>query len=643
MCGIAGFLGPQGHAASAQVLRRMNAALAHRGPDGQGCHTEANLGLAHTRLSILDLAGGAQPMASADGMLQLTFNGEIFNHVELRAELIDLGRRFQTRSDTEVILEAYAVWGRRCVERFNGQWAFALWDARARQLFLSRDRLGVRPLFWCRQDGVFVFGSEIKALFAHPVVPRALDPTALDQVLRLWVTIPPRTAFRGIQELPPGTSLVVDTDSERLERHWQPEYPPPEPVTDLRPAAEQLHALLRDAVRLRLRADVPVGAFVSGGLDSALIAALVREVHGGRFETFSVAFPDTEYDESGFQREVASRLGTIHHEVQVTPEQIGAAFPAYVRAAEKPLLRTSPVPLGLLAAQVRAQGCKVVLTGEGADEVLLGYDLFREARIRWFWLRQPGSRRRPMLLRRLYPYQDQLARTSDAYLQNFFSPLGEDPADPLFSHRPRYKQTASLRGLLSAEVRAGLAGCDPLADLRAALPDGFGGWSPLRRAQHLEMGFLLPGFILSAQGDRAAMAHGVEGRFPFLDPNVVAFAAGLPLRCLLHGLDEKHLLKRVARGLVPDRVMARKKQPYRAPDLASLVGRPDAPIRHAWLEDALSARKLAQTGIFDPAAVSHLLAKVRAGQAPGTRDAMAVCALASTQLLADLVQDHPRD
>ncbi len=636
MCGIAGIVDLGGAPVEPPLLERMIGAIRHRGPDAVGIRAVGPVGLAHARLAIIDLAGGAQPMSNEDGSLAITFNGEIYNYLELRDELIAKGRRFATRSDTEVILRQYEELGEECTRTFNGQWAFAIWDARKRVLVLSRDRIGVRPIYYSRSGRRFLFASEVKALLADPAVRRAIDLCGLDQAFTFWSTIPPRTFFEGIEELPPGATLTLGEDGEaRIRRHFQLDYPAPDFSLDEGAAAERLRELLADAVRLRLRADVPVGAYLSGGLDSSLTTALAKRA-GAPVETFSVTFEDPEFDEREHQRAVVRHLClAAHHSVNCTAEDIGRVFPDVVWHAEQPLVRTAPAPLYLLSREVREHGCKVVVTGEGADEMLGGYDVFKEAKVRRFWARYPESRLRPLLLRRLYPYMSALQAQPDAYLKAFFRVRPEDLANPLFSHLPRWELTARLKQFFSDEVRSALAGRDAQAELAAGLPERFPSWDPFCQAQYLETAFLLPGHILSSQGDRMAMAHGIEGRFPFLDYRVADFASRLPPRFKMRALDEKHLLKRAAGDLVPPSILRRPKQPYRAAAAASFFDAATGRARFSWVEELLSRPALARVGLFRPEAVQVLVDKARHGRATGTKDGMALVAILSTQLAVE--------
>jgi asparagine synthase (glutamine-hydrolysing) len=606
----------------------MAADLSHRGPDGQGIFVGDGVGLAHRRLSIVGLADGQQPMSHDNGALVISYNGEIFNYVELRDALIARGRRFQTDCDTEVILHLYDALGPACLDELNGDFAFALWDSRRQRMMLARDRIGVRPLFYTMTNTTLFFASEIKALLQVPGVEAEIDPIALDQIFTLWTPIPPRTAFCNIFELPPGHMMLCEGGQQTIRPWWKLQFC--DHGTEEAPAdpAAALRSLLDDATRLRLRADVPVGCYLSGGLDSSLISALAARAVPDRLQTFSVTFETDEHDESGWQTLMAKALGVKHSAIGCSQGDIAGLFPDVVRHLEQPVIRAAPAPLQMLSQLVRDSAMKVVLTGEGADELFAGYDIFREAKVRRFCGRQPQSLRRPKLFQRLYPYLPGLQQQTPEYLARFFGAGADAVDDPLFSHRPRFRSTAAAKIFYSADLKATLGDYDAAADLAAQLPADFKRWHPLHQAQYLETTFLLPGYILSSQGDRVMMANGVEGRFPFLDHRVVGFACRLPPDLKLRGLREKHILKEAARGLVPEAVIDRAKQPYRAPDAQAFSTRP-AP---ACVDSALSPQALAQGGLFNPATVGKLKHKVLDGQAASFRDNSAFIGILSTQI-----------
>lgn len=478
----------------------------------------------------------------------------------------------------------------------------------------------------------FVFASEIKAILTYPGVKRELDIQGLDQLFTFWVTVPPRTVFKDILQLPPAHSLVLRDGHATVRPYWEQEYAASGELTLEAPRqkAEELLVLMEDAVRIRLRSDVPVGAYLSGGIDSAFITSLVNGVAPDRLRTFSVAFEDPDFDESRYQQEVSAFLHTEHSEIRCTAEEIGTILPDVVWHTEQPILRMAPVPMYLLSKLVQDSGFKVVLTGEGADEVFGGYDIFKEAKIRRFWGRNVDSKIRPLLLRRLYPYMDGIQHQPDAYLRNFFRVRNEDLLDPLFSHLPRWELTSRIKGFFSGDVKHELRNVDILTGLRSGLPKSFGGWPDSCQAQYLEAQYLLPGYILSSQGDRMAMAHSVEARYPFLDHRVTAFASRLHPSLKMRVLNEKFLLKEAARGRLPASVLHRAKQPYRAPDGASLFGKspPD------YVDDILTAAALKKSGIFHLESVAKLVAKFKSGRTTSTKDNMAMVGIVSTQLMA---------
>jgi asparagine synthase (glutamine-hydrolysing) len=647
MCGICGVLNlDDGPPVEPALLRRMVGALHHRGPDENGGYRDEHAGLGQSRLSIIDLAGGSQPMANEDETIWIVFNGEIFNYVELGEELRSAGHRLRTRSDTEVIVHAYEEWGEACVERFNGQFAFAVWDRPRRRLLLARDRVGIRPLYYAVAGRRLLFASEIKALLVDRALPRALDMEGVAQVFTFWAPVAPRTSLSGVRQLRPGATLVAERGQLAERVFWRPRfldadrpfsYAGEGAMEDL---ALELRDRLEEATRLRmLRADVPVGVYLSGGIDSSVIGALVRRFHHGPLSTFSVQFADRDFDEREFQDAMIERLGTDHSAIEVGYREIAAAFPEVVWHAEAPLLRSAPTPLYLLSGLVRRSDYKVVLTGEGSDEFLAGYDLFREDRARRFWARQPDSTLRPLLLERLYPWMARAPSRAKAMQRAFFRKGFDRLHQPHFSHIPRWESAASLQRLFCADAREAQAGFDPVEALLADLPPEIRRWEPLGKAQFLEITTLLSGYLLSSQGDRMLMGHSVEGRFPFLDHNVMEFANSLPPEAKLRILDEKHILKRAARDLVPDAILRRAKQPYRAPDAQSFV-QDDAPD---YVAELLSKQAVEAAGVFEPGAVSRLMDKCRRlrDRVPSNADNMAVVGVLSTQLLHhQLVQGH---
>jgi asparagine synthase (glutamine-hydrolysing) len=636
MCGIAGIVGLRdgGLPPDRGALQRMVGSLTHRGPDELGLFRDAQAGLVHARLSIIDLASGQQPMANRDGSIWIVFNGEIFNYLELREELQSQGHSFRTQSDTEVLLVAFEAWGEEAFERMNGQWAVALWNRQAKRLVLARDRVGVRPLFVAEHAGSVYFASEVKAIFAaEPSIPRAFDPVGLAQTFTFWASLAPRFVFQGVQEVPPGEVWTLESGQWKRKAYFGFSFPP-EPVSeDMDEATERVRQGLKNATALRmLRSDVPVGSYLSGGLDSSLVAALGRHYAGEMFHTFSLRFEDAEYDETEFQRLMVEQLGSQHHEVVVSRKDIAQVFPDVVFHAERPLLRTAPAPLYLLSRLVRETGIKVVLTGEGADEMFAGYDIFREGKVRRFWAKSPKSTWRPRLLERLYPYLARSPVAQRGMAQAFFGRDLDQAHVPGFAHTPRWRATAALMRLFSADMKKESEQVNVVEEFFSTCPAGLGDWSPLAQDQYIEIRTLLSGYLLSSQGDRMLMANSVEGRFPFLDKDVMRLATELPDRFRLWGLDEKHILKRAAINYVPESIRRRPKQPYRAPDALAFVADPIP----EYAMELLDERSLAMAGVFDPKSAAYLWKKCRERRSDGqfsNSDNMALVGVLSTQLL----------
>jgi asparagine synthase (glutamine-hydrolysing) len=634
MCGIAGVLALDRNTTRVEErqLRAMAAALSHRGPDGTGVWIDGPIGFAHTRLAIIDLAGGDQPIHNEDRTVWVIFNGEIFNYVELRRALEPLGHRFYTHSDTEVIVHLYEEYGERFVEHLNGQFSIALWDCNRQQLILARDRTGIRPLFYTQAQGRLLFASEVKSLFTQPEVTRRLDVHALSQLFTYWSPLAPRTVFEGVVALPPGHIMVVGNGQSRIARYWDWEFPRAD-VADTRSeqdCAEQLRELLIDAVRLQLRSDVPVGAYLSGGLDSSIITSVIKNYTDTPLRTFSLTFADAEFDESEYQNELVAYLGTDHSAMRCTRADIATAFPRTIWHTESPIVRTAPAPMMLLSGSVRSAGYKVVLTGEGADEVFGGYDLFKEAKIRRFLAREPASKIRPRILERLYPYLQHSPAASRAFSHRFFTEGLEHLHQPYFAHIPRWTTTRRIWQFFSPDVQEQLGNWDPYSAIVQALPEEMGQWAPMSRDQYVEAHTLMSGYLLSSQGDRMAMANSIEGRFPFLDHRLIEFANQLPPKYKMKGLTEKYLLKRSMQPDLPPSIGKRTKQPYRSPDSASFFedGRPVE-----YVADLLSPACIENAGLFDAQAVGRLVEKCRAGRAIGFGDNMAFVGVLSAMLL----------
>jgi asparagine synthase (glutamine-hydrolysing) len=612
----------------------MLSCLQHRGPDGYGTYVTPQVGLGHVRLSIIDVAEGHQPFVL--GKHALSYNGEVFNYLEIREELRTLGETFRTNSDTEVLLKALLRWGLEALPKLNGQFAFLFWDGERRQLFAGRDRYGVRPLYFRKHAGALWFSSELKAYDAIPGLTRELCPTGVVEHGLFWNTLGTRTVYRDIECVEAGTCLVFDADgNQRTHRYHQlGDTPPDRPVTDFEEAKEGLRQRLTQAVSLRLRSDVPVGAYLSGGIDSSVTALLTDRLRTDRFKTFSIAFSDAAFDESSYQAVMAERLKTDRFTLTVGYKDIENHFEQAIWHGERPVFRTAPVPLLLLAEHVRASGIRVVLTGEGADEILWGYDAFKELKLLKFWAKHPTSNLRPQLIRTLYPH---LAHYRDGkqfgLMRMFYEGFLNSYDNVLLGLNLRVHNNRILVNYLRSEVRPKVDDAFLTDRITAILPKDWERWSLLQRNQYLEMRTLLQGYLLSSQADRMSLAHGIEGRYPFLDPTVVEWVFHLPDKLKLPLLSQKHLLREAYRSELPESIVDRPKQPYQAPDLKAFF--PDGKLGELG-RNHLNRAALDGVGLFEPKMVERFLSKFEQGvpDQVGYRDNMIFCFLLSTQLAA---------
>jgi asparagine synthase (glutamine-hydrolysing) len=495
--------------------------------------------------------------------------------------------------------------------------------------------VGIRPLFYTERGGTLAFASEIKALRAGGFSTAGLQARGLAAVFSLWSASPGETVFADVQAVPPGHILVCEPGRVRLERYWDWDFNPAleDKRSTLPEAAEQLRELLIDATRLQLRADVPVGAYLSGGLDSSIITAIVKQLNPSQLTSYSLCFDDPEFDERAFQQTMVAHLHTDHHELVCTQADIGAAFPQTIWHTETPLVRTAPTPLMLLAGAVHGNGQKVVLTGEGADEVFGGYDLFKEAKVRRFIAAAPNSLGRRRLIEKLYPYLKNSPGAANAMAQSFFTQSTLPVRHAAYAHDTRISSTQRLWRFLSPAVREEIGDWNPAAALEQSMPTGSAAWSSLGRDQYTEAHILMSGYLLASQGDRVAMAHSVEGRYPFLDHRVIEFANRLPPRFKLGALREKRVLRTAFADLLPASIAQRVKQPYRSPDSASFVLN-GQPLRY--VAQLLGAASVARAGYFNPQAVELLFNKCRAGKIVGFADNMAFVGILSTMLMHEM-------
>lgn len=601
MCGICGIYNfGSGEPADEETLRRMMRMLRHRGPDDEGTYlspTCPGLGLGHTRLSIIDIEGGRQPMTNEDGSLWLVFNGEIYNYRELRADLEARGHRFRTQSDTETILHLYEEAGTACLEHLRGMFAFALWDERRRRLLLARDRLGQKPLYYWSDGRRFAFASESRALLGVPGVPRELEPEALHHYLTLAYVPSPLSMFRGLRKLPPAHFLLVGERVGEPARYWDPGFDREEPRPE-EEYAERLRETLREAVRLRLRSDVPLGAFLSGGIDSSITVALMSTLSEEPVKTFSIGFQERAYDEVHYARLIARRYHTEHREFTVRPHCL-EVLRRLVWFYGEPFADSSAIPTYYVAGLTR-EFVTVALTGDAGDECFAGYPRYRAVKLAGYFDRLPAVLRRLLTLKvwqRLPAGPEQ--KSSLRRLKKLLSALAL-PAERRYLTWLAYFTEEQKRDLYEDGLLRATAGLDT-TDLVAEPYRRVTGRDPLTAVTYVDLVTYLPDDLL-VKVDIASMAHSLECRSPFLDHRVVELAARMPIGMKLRGFESKYLLKKTFADCLPREILRRPKMGF------------GVPIAHwfrnelrGFLEDTLLGKSAAERGYFRPQAVRRLI------------------------------------
>jgi asparagine synthase (glutamine-hydrolysing) len=616
MCGIAGIVASERLApdAAARALR-MRDVLEHRGPDEAGLHADHAAVLAHRRLSIVDLTTGQQPLSNEDGTIWVVFNGEIYNHAAIRGELEGHGHQYRTRSDTETIVHAYEEWGEDCVHRFRGMFAFAVWDAPRRRLLLVRDRLGIKPLYWSRAGDHLLFGSEIKAILASGLVEPEACEQLLPEALSTRYISGPETMFRGISKLLPGHLLVFERGATHIRQYWDV------PMRDaVRPAGhagkpspsryvDEFRELLTESVRLRLMSDVPLGMFLSGGIDSSAITALMAPMIGRPLQTFSVAFKDRAFSELEYAREVATAVHADAHEVMVDDGDFFGALPKLLWHEDEPIAHPSSVPLYFVSSLARRH-VTVVLTGEGSDELLAGYGKY--PRIAWNWTagtvyeRLVPSPLRSAIARSVVP---RLPARLGRYARRSFLAMGRTPAAMVFDNFAAIRM-ADQRTLLSPVLREAATAAQAYGASLGYFERPNGHSSLLDRLLYADIKTYLVELLMKQ--DQMSMAASIESRVPFLDHKLVEYAAALPDDLKLAGWTTKRVLREAMKGVLPESILHRPKMGFPVPFAGW--------VRGAWnsvARDVLLDRRSRERGIIDPANVERLLADHSAGRTEG--------------------------
>ncbi|HTJ16901.1 MAG TPA: XrtA/PEP-CTERM system amidotransferase [Steroidobacteraceae bacterium] len=610
MCGITGIVDMRGERPIDEpLLRAMNGVIGHRGPDGDGFHFEPGVGFGHRRLSIIDLEGGKQPLYNEDHTVVVTYNGEIFNFMEVERELLQRGHTFRTRSDTEVIVHAWEEWGVECLKRFNGMFAFAVWDRRAKTLFIARDRLGVKPLYYAElSDGRLIFGSELKALLLHPLLQRRIDPQAVEEYFAFGYVPDPKTIYRDVKKLEPGAYICMKRGDSHVKpvRYW--DVPLDGERALEQPAAaweEELRARLKEAVRKRLVSDVPLGAFLSGGIDSSAVVAMMREIGAGHILTCSIGFDEPRYDESSYARMVAEAKHT-DHKAEIVATSDYSLVDRLVGIYDEPYADSSAIPTYRVCELARRH-VTVALSGDGGDENLIGY-----RRYKLFAMEEQVRSRVPLGLRKaifgplgsLYPKLDWAPRVLRG--KTTFQALARDAVAAYF-HGVSICSNEMRAALFSHEFRRELQGYGAEEVFRQHVR-GKTFNDPLKMIQYLDFKTYLPGDILT-KVDRASMAHSLEVRTPFLDYELVEWVASLPSAIKLKGGEGKHILKRSLEPLLPREVLYRNKMGFAVPLDVWFRG-----SLRDHIAETVRGRRLAESGLFNPATLARIVADHQSGR-----------------------------
>lgn len=627
MCGVAGLITRD--KINIDILREMVNSLKHRGPDDTGLYIDNNIGLAHSRLSIMDPKNGKQPIANEDESIIVIFNGEIYNYCTLRKDMKVKGHHLINNSDTAVLPHMYEEYGLDMFEKLNGQFAIAIWDKLKKRLVLARDRMGEKPLYYYHRNEEFCFASEAKAIFKSKIVKPVISPTALKQVFTYWTTLSNRSIFQDINQLPQGYYLVYEDSHSYIKPFWKLKYTKDSSgkYRDTRDFTEELENKLISSIKGRMIADVPISFYLSGGLDSSLITGIAAKVSNQNLNTFSITFDDNNFDESQYQDYMSSYLGTSHQKVSFSKSAIPSIIKEVIYHTEMPILRSGAFPMYVLAKLVRSSDKKVVLSGEGSDELFGGYDIFREVQIREFCNRNPESKYRAALYKKVNNFVKGLNKQPINSLSLFYN--SSTKQSWFSSHQSRWKLGSYSTQFFTTEYREAMRDQDGIKSMEEILPAEFKDWTPLQRAQYLEVQTLFSNYLLSSQGDRVSMAASVECRYPFLDYDLVEFANSLPDNKKILGLNEKYIVKKLAAKYVPEMIIKRKKFPYRAPINISEL------IKDEYVKYITSFDKLKQYGIFNPASTERFIAAASLKPNPNERDCMLFMGILTTQILCE--------
>ena len=599
MCGIVGFLNPSFDKKQYfGILKKMLSRISHRGPDEAGCYIDDNVAMGTMRLSIIDLKYGIQPIYDKTKRYWICYNGEVYNYKELREELINQGETFETYSDTEVVLISWIKWGAECLKKFNGAFAFAIYDSKKKSLFLARDRFGKRPLFYYTNNSEFVFTSEVKVFLAYNDFQFELDYEKIKSILSIWTPLPFQSAFKNIKQVPMGCYCIVENNIVKIKKYFELDFKSSINLKDEKEVISVLKEKMKKSVEFRLRSDVDVGIYLSGGLDSSITTQIATQIVPNRIHTFSVEFKEKEFDESKDQAKVAKSYNTKHKSILISDKDIVNNFQKAIYHAEVPVFRSALVPMYLLSKIVQDAGIKVILSGEGADETFLGYNIFKDTLLRLSW-KKMSNHERIEKLKKIYPYLEHFQGKNTSLLIGLYQQFSKESLPGLFSHEMRFQN-----GCFSTRLLNNNSNNFEAINEFINQSSYYNELSSIEKAQWLEFNTLLSGYLLSSQGERMGLAHGVENRCPFLDPDVVDFASAVNLK-FNDVYNEKYLLKKAYANVLPESIIKKNKHPYRAPDSTPFIkNKPE------YLELLLSEKELTKVPFLNLKFCKLLIKKV---------------------------------
>ncbi len=622
MCGIAGIFGNDAN--RTEIVSEMIETLVHRGNDSLGEYNDENIQLRHTRLAIVGIQDGQQPVYNTKENIISVTNGEIYNFRELSELLKHEGYEFLDKCDTNMIPYLYEEFGLKMFDMINGQFAMAIWDKDNAKLILARDKFGEKPLYYRKYNDSIYFSSEIKALLL--IGENKINLEGLADICTTWVTVGTETIYQDIVSVGSGSYIEIDCENITTTKYFIPVFTNTKYESKTKSElVGELDSILLKSVKRHMDTEAPLAYYLSGGLDSSLIVSMASKIAGEKLHTFSISFEETSIDETNFQNVIASKLNTMHHRLRVTEEDIVNSFYDFVLHIQTPLLRLGTVPMYQLSKFVHDNGFKAVLSGEGADEMFGGYDIFKEAKIRAFCEREPEVNDRALLYKRTNSYISNFAHTNAAALATFFNQVNSN--DLLSSHAIRFRFGKYCSQFFSSDVKQALKGYSVRNKIISGLPQNYAEYTDIAKAQYLEITTFMENYLLSSQGDRAAMAYSVECRYPFLDVEVVEFALRLNDRYKINVLNEKYLLKEVAKKYVPSEITNRKKFPYRAMITQEKL------LRNEKIREAISEENIKKYNVFNYLAVSNYFNKISKKSILTEKELMLIIFICSTQII----------